>query len=571
MLVDLSIHNFILLDRLDLSLAGGFTALTGETGSGKSIILDAISVALGGVAERRMIRSGADRAIVSAAFSVESGHPVWTALEDADLAVDQEELLTLKRVIPRKGAVRAYVNGQPVTAACLKEIGALLVEIHGQHAAMGLLRASSHRALLDSYAQNGALLEDCAHAWAAFTAAKEVHNTLVAAQRDHETQRDRLEQDLAALSEINAEAGECETLASEREILSHGQRLRDGLSEAMTALGEAGSRQGAALAARAVERLCRLPGLDDGSTGIAATFVQLRDCLERALIEMDEADGLLVSLMAELDCDDGRLEAVETRLFAIKGLARRFGVEADALPQLMEVLKKERANLEAGDDALRESAEREKAAKAHWRTVAARLTTARIAAAKRLGKAIGQEFKPLRMASTTLHVSIRQAAETAEGPHGQDTVEIEVETTKGAGFGPLAKIASGGELSRISLALRCALADIGEAPVLVFDEADQGAGGAVAAAIGERLSRLGAQRQVLAVTHSPQVAASADAQWRIQKRVGKTDAGRTCVAQLDGDARLDEVARMLSGHTVTTEARKAAARLLESSCQRQNP
>ncbi|MEM7765973.1 MAG: DNA repair protein RecN [Pseudomonadota bacterium] len=571
MLVDLSIHSFVLIDRLDLSPVDGFTALTGETGAGKSIILDALSIALGGSADRGMIRAGDVRASVSAAFSVPPGHGVWAALEAADLDAECDELLTLKRVIPRKGAIRAYINDQPVSAARLREIGEHLVELHGQHAAMGLLRPQTHRVLLDQYARNGDLLEACAAAWTAFEAAREVRERLASDLGSQSERLAALGRDLAALDEVSATSGEAETLAAERAMLAQGQRLRDGLGEAESALGRGPAREAVAVAARTSERLCRLPGLDAEATPLGARLRQLGEGLERALIELDEAESLLSALAVEIDSDDGRLEAVEARLFAIRGLARRFGVEPDELPALRDRLASECATLDDCEAALAEAKAVETAAKARWRSVAERLTDARKSAAGRLETAVMSELKPLKMASTRLRFAMKTEADVTCGRLGQDRISIEVETTKGGGFGAVGKIASGGELARLALALRCAMADVGEAQVLVFDEADQGVGGAVAAAIGDRLAHLGRNRQVFAVTHSPQVAAAGADQWQIEKRAGADGKGRTHVSHLDETARLEEVARMLSGKTVTREARQAAARLLEVSCPRPSP
>ncbi len=571
MLVDLCIHSFVLIDRLDLSPATGFTALTGETGAGKSIILDALSVALGGPAERRMVRAGDAQATIRASFSLPSDHAVWSLLEAADIAADRDELLTLRRVVPVRGAIRAHINDQPVSAARLREVGEYLVDMHGQHAAMGLLRPGAARTLLDQYAGNEALLAACAEAWAALRSAVEARDAIERTAGEAAERQASLDRDIAAIDELAPEPGEADALAGERAVLAHQQRLRDGLGEAEAALGGGAGRGALAQAARAVERLCRLPGLEAGASALGARLHQLGEGLERALIELDEAESLLTGLLSGADGEDGRLEAVEARLFALRGLARRFGVEPDALAGLRDRLAAEQAEIEAGEETLAAARARETEAKARWRMAAEQLGAARRAAAKRLGSAVARELAPLIMAGLRLRMAVSALPEASAGAHGADQVVIEVEPRKGAGFGPLGKIASGGELARVSLALRCALADAGAAPVLVFDEADQGVGGAVAAAIGERLARLGGDRQVFAVTHSPQVAACADAQWRIEKGTDRKGLGQTCVSRLDDSSRLEELARMLSGRTVTQEARHAAARLLEVSCPRTSP
>jgi len=576
MLVALSIQSFVLIERLDLSPVNGFTALTGETGAGKSIILDALSIALGGTADRRVVRQADDRAVVSAAFSVPADHPVWEQIDDAGLAFDRGETLALKRIVPRSGAIRALVNDQPVSAALLRSIGASLVDLHGQHAAMSLLRPQQHRIVLDQYARNDALLGRCREAWIAFCDARDRRATLESEAGAQADERDALARDIEALDNVAVTHGEAAALATRRAILSQGSRIRDGLAEAERALGGGHSRDGLAQAARAVERLVRLPGLDDGANESAIpTFADglrtLGEGLERALIELDEAENTLSHLQAEAGGDDGDLETTEARLFAIRALARRFQVEPDCLPALRESLATQFAKLEAGDDALIAARSAEVAAKAQWRTVAEALSAARRGAADRLEVAVKGELEPLRMAGVKLRVSMARVDNDESGADGQDKVAFEIETNQRAGFGPLAKIASGGELARIALAIRCALSDAGDAPVLVFDEVDQGVGGAVAAAIGERLAGLGEVRQVFAITHSPQVAAAADAQWQIEKKAHADGSGETVVSRLDDQSRLEEVARMLSGHSVTPEARQAAARLLETSCPRPNP
>lgn len=571
MLIALSIRSFVLIDRLDLEPGDGFTALTGETGAGKSIILDALGLALGGGAERRYVRAGTDRARVVAEFAPPPDHPVWSLLEEADLALDRRETLTLARTVAASGPSRAHVNDQPVSVGLLSRVGSLLVEIHGQHAAAGLLKPSSHRDLLDRYAGNDALRAACADAWTVYCAARDRRARLAEERAEAEAERARLEADLADLEALAPEVGEVALLEAERTGLVHQERICEGLDTARSALDDGDVDAALARAARAAERIRALPGLTEAGGGLAAASEAAAGALERALIEVEEARRALADLGAATGQESGRLDAVERRLHALRTASTRQGVPVEALAQRQLDLRERLDLVVDGDRALAEAAAAETAARADWRSAADRLSTARKAAAGRLEQAVAEELAPLRMARTRLRVALTPLDDTESGSRGIDRVAFEVETNPGAGFGPLKQIASGGELARFSLAMACALAEAGGSAVQVFDEADQGVGGAVAAAIGERLARLGTRRQVFAVTHSPQVAAAARGQWRIAKQEAGKGLGRTDVQGLDDRERLEEIARMLSGADVTPEARGAAARLLEVGCRSPSP
>ncbi len=571
MLVALSIRSFVLIDRLDLEPGDGFTALTGETGAGKSIILDALGLALGGAAERRFVRSGSDRARVVAEFAPPPDHPAWGLLDEADLELDRSETLTLARTVARSGPSRAYINDQPVSASLLARVGGALVEIHGQHAAAGLLKPSSHRDLLDRYAGNEALRAACAEAWATYCAARDHHAALAAERAEAEAETARLEADLADLDALAPETGEVAALEAQRAGLVHQERIGQALETARGALDDGDVEGALARAMRAAERIRALPGLAEAGGGLASASEAAASALERALIEVEEARRALADLDAAAEHEPGRLDAVERRLHALRTASTRQGVAVEDLPQRLIDLRDRLALVAEGDRTLADAAAAETAARADWRCAADRLSTARQVAAGRLEQAVAGELAPLRMARTRLRVVIAPLEEADAGARGTDRVSFEVETTPGAGFGPLRQIASGGELARFSLAMACALAEAGGSSVQVFDEADQGVGGAVAAAVGERLARLGTGRQVFAVTHSPQVAAAARGQWRIAKRVDGKGLGRTDVQGLDDRQRLEEIARMLSGADVTPEARGAAARLLEVGCRSPSP
>lgn len=559
MLLSVSIRDFVLISRLDLSPGEGFTALTGETGAGKSIILDAIALALGGPADRGVIRAGAEQASVAAEFDVARDHPVWALLTGQGVAAEAGETLTLKRVVRAQGPARGFINDQPVSASLLAEAGDLLVEIHGQHAASSLMRPSSHRRLLDQFAGNEALLAECAAAWQALDAAWAERARLKAEQDAAREAREWLMASVEELERLAPQAGEAERLAEERMRLMQAERIQEAVAEAEEALAKGGSETALGKAARAAERICRLPGFESGEGQLAETARAAAEAIERALIEVREAE-LAVARLAALPEASGDLDAVEARLFALRAAARKYGGEAELLPARLEALRGRLDLVEAGDAGLKAAEAAESAARARWHGAAHRLTQARKGAAGRLEAAIAAELKPLKLGRATIRVALVPLAEEEAGAAGAERVEFEAETNPGAGFGALRKVASGGELARVSLALKCALAEAGSAGTLIFDEADQGVGGAVAAAIGERFEHLARTRQVFAVTHSPQVAAAADNHWLIEKL---PEAGETQLSLLDACGRREEIARMLSGAEITDEARAAAGRLME--------
>lgn len=559
MLLSVSIRDFVLISRLDLSPGEGFTALTGETGAGKSIILDAIALALGGPADRGVIRAGAEQASVAAEFDVAQDHPVWALLTGQGVAAQAGETLTLKRVVRAQGPARGFINDQPVSASLLAEAGDLLVEIHGQHAASSLMRPSSHRRLLDQFAGNEALLAECAAAWQALDAARAERERLKAEQDAAREAREWLMASVEELERLVPQKGEAERLSEERMRLMQAERIQEAVAEAEEALAKGGSETALGKAARAAERICRLPGFESGEGQLAETARAAAEAIERALIEVREAE-LAVARLAALPEASGDLDAVEARLFALRAAARKYGGEAELLPDRLEALRGRLDLVEAGDAGLKAAEAAESAARARWHGAAHRLTQARKGAAGRLEAAIAAELKPLKLGRATIRVALVPLGEAEAGAAGAERVEFEAETNPGAGFGALRKVASGGELARVSLALKCALAEAGSAGTLIFDEADQGVGGAVAAAIGERFEHLARTRQVFAVTHSPQVAAAGDNHWLIEKL---PEAGETQLSLLDACGRREEIARMLSGAEITDEARAAAGRLME--------
>ncbi|MEM5516650.1 DNA repair protein RecN [Henriciella sp. AS95] len=564
MIIALSIRSFLLIERLDIEVAQGFTALTGETGAGKSIILDALGQALGDPANRKFVRKGEDQASVLAEFCLPPDHPVWAVLTEQGVEASPFETLMLKRVISSTGPARAFINDQPASAGLLQAVGETLVEIHGQHAASGLMKPAQHRSMLDLFAGNEDLLTQCAATWKTYQEKRAAREALEADLAESEERYAWLSAAAEELDVLGAEAGEYDRLSSERGVLMHSEKIAESVAESVAACDEGDIEGALARASRSAERVLRIDGLEASGGPLSKAAKAAAEALERALIEFGEARSALDLLADAAVHDPASLEKAEQRLFALKSAARKYNVEPDKLSDFTAEIAEKLDLFDAPERHVEKARSEEKDAAARWRTVADRLSQARMTAARQLEASIETELKPLKLDRTRVRVRFDEIEEGASGAMGREKVEFEVETNPGAGFGPLRQIASGGELARFSLALQCVLAESNAVPVMVFDEADQGVGGAVAAAIGERLSRLATSRQVFAITHSPQVAAAASGQWLISKDSnGQNGLGRTVLTGLDADARHEEIARMLSGSTITEEARAAASRLLE--------
>jgi DNA repair protein RecN (Recombination protein N) len=549
MLTGLSIRDVVLIESLDLEFGPGLGVLTGETGAGKSILLDALGLALGMRAESALVRSGQGQAAVSVTFEIAAGHPALALLDENGLAWEPGEPLVIRRIVKADGGSRAFVNDQPVSAALQRELGALLVEIHGQHDDRGLLNPRGHRTLLDSYGRI-----DGRGAEAAWQRLRALDEALASARAEADAaERDRewLAHAVDELARLAPEAGEEETLASLRASMQAGARLGDELGLIAALLQ--GSEGGTAQLRQAARRLDR----------IAAEHPLLAEALaalDRAAIEASEGEEALARAAEALTFDPGRLDEAETRLFEIRALARKHRVEADALSALHEELKGKLGAIEAGGERIAGLEADLAEAHAAYDAAAAALSEARKAAAARLDAAVAAELAPLKLDNASFRTAIAAAEPSASG---RDRVEFEVSTNAGAPFGPLVRIASGGELSRFILALKVALAEEGGATTMIFDEIDRGVGGAVASAVGERLHRLAARGQVLVVTHSPQVAARGARHLLIEKSHDGL-VTRTGVHLLDEGRRREEIARMLSGARITDEARAQAERLLEA-------
>ena len=553
MLAQLSIRDIVLIDRLDLQLGPGLVVLTGETGAGKSILLDAFSLALGGRGDGSLVREGQPQGQITAAFDLPLDHPAILAAQKHDIVIEGD--LILRRVQMADGRTRAFVNDQPVSVQALREIGSQLVEIHGQHDDRALVDPAMHRALIDAF---GGLQKELngvrdAHAkWLDAKAALVAEEERIARARK---EADFLRHAHEELSKLAPQPQEEETLAARRTTMQQAEKVTSELREAYEALAGDHSpiSDFSSVQRRLERRAAQAPSLIEPSVKAIATAL---DALELAAQTIEAA-------LREAEFDPRELERVEERLFALRGAGRKFSVPVSELPALAERFAADLASLDAGEALLVKLAQEATACEKAFYAAAATLSAARKKAAAQLDKTVNGELAPLKLERAKFSTEIVSDADNASAD-GIDRVEFWVQTNPGTRPGPLMKVASGGELARFMLALKVALADRGSAPTLVFDEIDTGVGGAVADAIGQRLARLASRVQVLAVTHAPQVAARASDHFQIAK--GVADRGKrvaTRITQLVDEARREEIARMLSGATITEEARAAAHRLLQ--------
>jgi DNA repair protein RecN (Recombination protein N) len=552
MLTLLAIRNVVLIEALDLSFGQGLGVLTGETGAGKSILLDALGLALGVRADSTLVRAGEDQASVTATFEFDKlPMPIRALLGDAEVDVEPGEPLIVKRRLKADGGSKAFINDQPVSAALLRELGAHLVELHGQHDDRGLVNPRGHRTLLDRYAR--ADVEGVAAAWTQWRKARDELEAARAAIAQASADRDLLLAYLAELTTLAPQEGEEAELAEARASMQKGERLSGDLEELRKLW--AGSDSALTMLRSAARRLDRIAG-EHPLLGEALA------ALDRAVIEAGEAEDKLERAGEALTHDPAQLDRIETRLFELRAMARKHQCQVDELPHQMRMMRSQLDAIEGGEanvTALEAAAE---TAGTTYRERAGALSAARTEAALRLDQAVAGELAPLKLDAARFRTAVTRLPDEQWGAAGIDRVEFLISTNPGADFAPLAKIASGGELSRFILALKVALAEEGGAATVIFDEIDRGVGGAVASAIGERLARLATGGQLLAVTHSPQVAARGHRHYVIAKSSEGT-VTRTSVHLLDAGGRQEEIARMLSGAEVTPEARAQADRLLE--------
>jgi len=552
MLTSLSIRDIVLIEKLTLSFAAGLTVLTGETGAGKSILLDSLGLATGARADRALVRQGQEKGMVSAAFSVASGHPACTLLEDQGLDGGDGDII-LRRQITADGRSKAWANDQPIGQGLLADLGSLLVEVHGQHDDRGLLDSAGHRALLDDFGDYGADLKAVANAHhelrQASSALKEAEEMLANAKADEEF----LEHAVAELDSLALEAGEEEALAERRTLMMQGEKLADDLKAYQDELASDG---GVDATVRGVLR--RMERTEGAAGDLLAPVIE---ALDRAAIELGEGMAALDRLAQDLDFDPHELERTEERLFEIRRLARKHNCQPDELPALLENLKTRYAAVSAGDEMVSKARARLDGARKAMKAAVEALSARRKAAAAELDALVMAELPPLKLENAQFRTAVEALPESDWTAQGADRVSFEVKTNAGTPFGPLVKIASGGELARFILALKVVLARGSSTPVMVFDEVDKGIGGATASAVGERLRRLSESAQVLVVTHSPQVAARGNRQFQISKGDHGAET-RTDVIALEAEARREEIARMLAGNVITDAARAAADQLL---------
>ncbi len=550
MLAHLSIRDIVLIERLDIDFAGGLSVLTGETGAGKSILLDALALALGARGDASLVRHGMPQGQVTAVFDVPANHPARGLL--ADNAIDDDGDIILRRVQTADGRTRVFVNDQPSSVALMRDVGRALVEIHGQHDDRALVDASAHRALLDAFGGHAGAAAETAEAWRRWRATEQElarHRARVeAAARE----ADYLRASVAELSKLDPQPGEETELAGRRAAMMRAEKIAADVNDANEVLSgpQAASPQLASLMRRLQRKAAEAPGLLD----------DVLKALDDALIALDAAQAGVDAALRAIEYDPQGLEKTEERLFALRAAGRKHSIAVDELATLRDRMAADLADLDAGEERLAVLERQAQASRAAYDRLAADLSEKRGTAAHHLEKAVTAELPALKLERAQFIVELSSDDDNRQA-EGIDQVEFWVRTNPGTRPGPMMKVASGGELSRFLLALKVALADRGSAPTLVFDEIDTGVGGAVADAIGQRLARLSHRVQVLSVTHAPQVAARAHTHYLISKS-GGADRVSTGIAAMDRPQRQEEIARMLAGATITEEARAAAERLL---------
>ncbi|MGQ3486607.1 DNA repair protein RecN [Roseovarius pacificus] len=547
MLRALDIRDILIIDHLELAFQPGLNVLTGETGAGKSILLDSLGFVLGWRGRAELVRQGADQGEVMAEFDLPEGHPARDVLQEAGLPAGDE--LILRRVNSRDGRKTAWVNDRRCSGEVLRRLSETLVELHGQHDDRGLLDPKGHRALLDAYGRLEPLKTKARSTWRGVAEARKALETATAALDEVRAEEEFLRHAVSELDALDPQPGEEEALDTRRRLMQQAERIREDIARAQAALGQEGAEGSAGDALRWLE------GVADRAEG------QLDDAiaaLGRAMVELDDAAQGVARCLEGLSFNPLDLEEAEERLFAIRAMARKHGVAADDLGDFATELRGKLAALDQGDADLKALEEALSAAQAAYDAAAGALSAARSEAAGELDRAVSEELAPLKMERAVFSTQVEPAD---PGPEGRDTVTFTVATNPGAPSGPLNKIASGGELSRFLLALKVCLTGTDSGLTMIFDEIDRGVGGATADAVGRRLAQLAEDGQVLVVTHSPQVAARGAHHWRVEKKVTGAQTLST-VTPLPTSERVDEIARMLSGDRITEEARAAAQALM---------
>ncbi len=562
MLASLSIRNFVLIDRLDIDFSRGLCVLTGETGAGKSILLDALGLAIGGRAESSFVRGGSDsglKAMITATFDIPGDHEALARLAENDIEMpDPGEPVILRRILTGDGRSRAFVNDQAISAGTLRNIGETLIEIEGQFASHGLLDPSNHRTALDSFGRLEKMV----------AATRETWNTMTVAEKALETARDEIERIAsegdylrhvyAEIDEFDPQEGEEKELSEARSLMMNSEKIAESINQSLDTLaGHKGLQTALSKAARSLER---------ANEQAAGTLKAVLESMERTGNEAATTVDLLGDALRSLDQDPAQLERLDERLFGLRALARKHNTSVDSLAELRAEFARKLERLDDADRDLTRLQTEAREARAAYLDTSRRLHDARAKSAGALDKAINKELPHLRLEKAKFATQVTELAETAWSSHGIDNVTFDVTTNPGQPAGPINKVASGGELARLLLALKVALSTSNKVTTLVFDEVDAGVGGATAASVAERLSRLSNGVQVLVVTHSPQVAARGARHLHVMKSIETVDGGDntvTAVTELSTGERREEIARMLAGAKVTEEARAAADRLIE--------
>ena len=551
MLVNLSIRNIVLIEKLDLTWRAGLCTLTGETGAGKSILLDALALATGARGDAGLVRSGADQGTVIAAFDIAEDQLVTQIMQEHDIPYEGQ--IILRRVQSKDGRSRAFINDTPVSVNLLKTVGSALVEIHGQNESQSLTDGPVQLSLIDSYAGHQDKVHQLKEKYVHLKECEEQLELYKNASERAAAEEDFLRYSLEELEKLDPKEGEEEKLSDERTLLMNSEKIAGYIAEALALLeGDKALHSALNGALRQLEKIA------DQAAGRLDTTIT---ALERAVIESDEAQTQLHDASRDMVYDPQRLEQVEERLFGLKALARKHGVQVDQLPATKAMLQQQLDDIKSGADRLEELRKNVTQAFSEYEVMALSISKTRLDAAEKLDKTVMKELEPLKLNGGGFQTAFTHVEPSTGSASGIDSVQFMASTTPGMPSGPISKIASGGELARFMLALKVALAEASDPLTMVFDEVDAGVGGAVAEAVGSRLKLLAESGQVLVVTHSPQVAACGNHQWLISKSVDG-DNTMTRVDELSTQSREEEIARMLSGALVTEEARAAAVRLL---------
>lgn len=552
MLRSLNISNVVLIEQLDIDFKAGFGVLTGETGAGKSILLDSLGLVLGKRAETSLIRKGCEKLSVTAVFDNINNTEFQKLLTDNDLDIESE--IMIKRTLSTSGSGKIFFNDQPISAKLLKEIGKYLVEIHGQFDNQGLLNPANHLSILDNFGGYKSLLDNCQTAYASYkeATAKRIsaENNIAKAKEDE----DNLRHWINELEQLSPRIGEIEELQTRRQELMHAEKIIENLNYAYSALTQGKDVSSSLRAAQ--------NGIDKANSYVDGKYDEIYSALDRALIEITDVVEQIESASSDIALNSSEQESIDSRIFALKDIARKHSVSVDDLAVTLENFKQQLSSIEMGEDGLNILRQDEQNKRINYIETANNLHKARVEAAQNLDTLVMNELPPLKMEKAKFVTLINKKAESEWSSLGFDDVCFTVATNPNSPQGPINKIASGGELARFMLALKVNLASSSNITTMIFDEVDTGIGGAVAQAVGERLSRLGQGVQVLVVTHSPQVAALGTYHFKVAKHT-KNDITSTVVYPLSADERQEEIARMLAGETISDEARAAALKLMK--------